>query len=112
MRRWVSRIFLALGLLLIVAFVLGRWWMERQVAPALHAASAGTEVRDDADGIATIRGGSWLEVVESQGALVASQRMFQMDLIRRFTGGRLAELFGATAIDVDVRRRLEDRDGV
>jgi penicillin amidase len=63
-------------------------------------------------GIPTIAASSWVEAVEAQGYVVASERLYQMDLMRRMAGGRLSEWFGARALDVDRRRAVEDWDGV
>lgn len=63
-------------------------------------------------GVPTIDASSWVEAVEAQGYVVASERLFQMDLMRRMGGGRLAEWFGPRALDIDRKRALEDWEGV
>jgi penicillin amidase len=41
------------------------------------------------------------DLMFAQGFLVASERMWQMDLLRRLASGRLAEVFGAEALPAD-----------
>src|SRR4029079_18983844 len=65
-----------------------------------------------ARGIPTIDAASWPEAIEAEGYTVASERLFQMDLMRRGAGGRLAEWFGPNALEVDRRRKLEDWETV
>lgn len=99
--------------LLVIVAAAGYWLVHHQGASADDlAAYEGATIRLDDDGIPTISADSWPAVFEAQGYVVASQRFFHMDLIRRASSGRLAELFGAAAAKVDERRRLEDWAGV
>lgn len=68
----------------------------------------------DAEGVPTIEGPDWKQVIEAQGFVVASERMFQMDLMRRSAYGGLSEWFGShpSAIEWDRGRRLEDWKGI
>lgn len=62
----------------------------------------------DEHAIATIEAVDWARAIEAQGFVTASERLWQMDLMRRNAGGRLSEWFGSRAISVDEKRRLED----
>ncbi len=66
----------------------------------------------DANGIASIKSNNWVTLLRTQGYLVASERLWQMDLMRRKAAGRLSEWFGSETIDNDQRRYREDWQGV
>ncbi len=59
----------------------------------------------DEYGVPTIRAGDQIEATKIQGYVVASQRLWQMDMFRRATVGRLAEIFGESVVERDVSRR-------
>ncbi|TWW10827.1 penicillin amidase, partial [Planctomyces bekefii] len=63
----------------------------------------------DGEEIPTIVAPTWEAIIEAQGFTVAASRLWQMDLIRRKAGGRLAEWFGEAASAHDVRVASEDR---
>lgn len=71
----------------------------------LNKLSAPVTVTTDAHGIPAIHATNRLDAVRSLGYLSAQDRLFQMDLMRRKNAGRLAELFGAIAIDSDIKMR-------
>ncbi|TAM59456.1 penicillin acylase family protein [bacterium] len=101
-------------LILLAALALAAWFLSwsrfaplpqrsgRLVLPGLHAA---VSVRRDARGIPYVRAGSLHDVYEAQGYLEGQARLFQMDVLRRFVGGRLAEIFGKGALGVDIVHR-------
>lgn len=59
--------------------------------------------------IPTIESKSWESIITAQGFVVASERLWQMDLLRRKAGGRLSEWFGPKAFAHDKLNRSEDR---
>ena len=71
-------------------------------APGL---SAPTQVVRDENGEAHIFGESDADVYFALGYTHASERYFQMDLIRRYVRGQLAAMFGADYVRVDARTR-------
>ncbi|WP_437926830.1 penicillin acylase family protein [Sorangium sp. So ce291] len=83
-------------------------------APAPRAASAATlsgleravTVTSDGLGIPTIRAASRLDALRALGFVTARDRLFQMDLLRRSSGGRLAEILGRDLLEADTRQRL------
>lgn len=113
MKRWLLR---GLGLVVVLLLVVGvgLYWLVRNqgASPDALEAYEGAKVRIDDFGIPTIDADSWPAVVEAQGYVTASQRFFHMDMIRRFSAGRVAELYGAKAVPLDEGRRLEDWPGV
>jgi penicillin amidase len=64
-------------------------------------------VRDDR-GIPHIRAGSLHDAFFAEGYATASDRLFQMDLARRFVLGRLGELVGGSALESDRTARIVD----
>ncbi|HEX9638079.1 MAG TPA: penicillin acylase family protein [Acidobacteriota bacterium] len=65
----------------------------------------------DQRGIPHLRGASAADTLFGLGLVHAQDRLFQMELMRRAAGGRLAELFGAKLIDQDRLLRLLDLRG-
>jgi penicillin amidase len=102
----------ALVLLIAAGGVYGVWLIRHQGVPPEAWATFGlAKVRFDAHHIPTIEASDWPTAVQAQGYVVASERLFQMDLIRRKAGGRLAEWFGAPAFEHDAKNAAEDRLG-
>ena len=62
-------------------------------------------IERDALGVVTITGRSRNDVAFATGFAHAQDRYFQMDLARRMSAGRLAELLGDTVLELDVRNR-------
>lgn len=58
-------------------------------------------VRFGPHAVPSIDAGTIEDALLAQGYLVASERMWQMDLLRRLAQGRLAEVFGADAVPAD-----------
>ena len=62
-------------------------------------------VRKDSRGIPYIDANSDEDLYFVQGFITASDRLWQMDLLRRVAGGRTAELFGKVTLEEDKRWR-------
>ena len=90
---WLRRTAAAL-LALATVLVLGVWLLLRQTLPPQTATidlpnlSAPVTVRFDRNGVPFIRARSDQDAAEALGYLHASNRMFQMDLMRRAAGGQ------------------------
>ncbi|MGQ0592244.1 MAG: penicillin acylase family protein, partial [Gammaproteobacteria bacterium] len=67
---------------------------------------AEVRIRFDDIGVPTIEAGSREDAFLALGYVTAGERLFQMDLVRRKVGGRLAEVFGEPAIDNDRQQRV------
>ena len=99
--------------LVIAATVLwfgGRAWLGRSVAVengtiGVAELQRPVEITFDAKGIPQIWADSDGDALFGLGWVHASERLFQMELIRRLAEGRLAELFGAAALPVDREQR-------
>ena len=103
----------ALGIGLVLLATLGVVLAIRATMPhareeriSLPGLSAPVAVSFDQDGIARIRAANLVDATEALGYVHASERLFQMDLMRRQAGGRLAELVGAAALPIDRMARI------
>ncbi|WP_437913632.1 penicillin acylase family protein [Sorangium sp. So ce302] len=84
------------------------------LAPAPRAGDAATlagleravTVTSDRLGIPAIRAASREDALRALGVITARDRLFQMDLLRRSSGGRLAEVLGRDLLEADTRQRL------
>ncbi len=73
----------------------------------LDRLDAPVEVVRDRHGIPHVYAGSRLDLVRAQGYVHAQDRLFQMESLRRYAFGRLAELAGRRALELDrTARRL------
>jgi penicillin G amidase len=61
-------------------------------------------IRDDKN-LAYIYGQSILDAIKIQGYITAQDRLFQLMLTRLFVTGRISELAGKTAVDLDIKNR-------
>lgn len=66
---------------------------------------ANVTVRRDSRSIPYIEAASDADLYFAQGYVTASDRLWQMDLMRRLARGQTAEIFGAAALDQDKRWR-------
>lgn len=106
MRILSARLWLTI-LLLLCAVLAGFWLWLRSSLPVtdrrltLSGLAAETRITRDADGVATIVAQNDPDAAFALGYLHAQDRLFQMDLMRRYGAGRLAEWFGARALETD-----------
>ncbi len=68
----------------------------------------GSGLRLDKDGIPTVIDGNWIRLIEKQGFIHASERLWQMELTRRSSEGHLSDWFGDKAFSHDSRRAAEN----
>ncbi|WP_437742528.1 penicillin acylase family protein [Sorangium sp. So ce1504] len=62
-------------------------------------------VTSDHLGIPRIRAASRLDALRALGVVTARDRLFQMDLLRRSSAGRLAEVLGRDLVEADAQQR-------
>ncbi len=107
--RPLKRMLLGLGFLLALAAGCAGWLVWRQLprdpTPRIAGLSAKVTVALDGRAVPTIHAQSLEDATRIQGYLVARERLFQMELMRRSADGRLAELFGETALPLDKLHR-------
>ncbi len=105
--------------LLLILFVVGVFFWVRQMkidsyplpggGASLSGLNAEVMIDQDDKGIPTIRAQNVLDAYRAQGWINARDRLFQMDLIRRRSAGRLSEIFGKKALAYDrLHRWLEN----
>jgi penicillin G amidase len=76
----------------------------------LPGLSSPVVVRRDGHGIPHIRAANMDDLLEAQGYIVAQDRLWQMDMARRFAAGELAELLGPAVVEHDkLQRTLQIR---
>jgi len=107
-RLWrLSIIISVLALLMLLAI----WLLLRgslaqldgeQLLPGL---SAPVSIERDTNGTVTINAANDLDMARALGFIHAQERFFEMDLMRRRASGELAELFGKTALEHDLKMR-------
>lgn len=106
---------IALLLLAVVGVVAGVVWLKgamRQQLPTLDGQlqlpglSAPVVVRRDARGVPHIQAANVDDLLEAQGFVVAQDRLWQMDMARRFAAGELAELLGPGVVEHDKLQRV------
>ena len=89
-----------------VAFVtLRRSLPEYDRDATIPSLTAPVIVERDALDIPTIRAATWDDAARALGYVHAQDRLFQMDLARRYPAGRLAELVGAPLVSIDMQQR-------
>src|SRR6201994_3809230 len=71
--------------------------------PGLKAA---VTVRRDGRGVPHIQAETMADLLEAQGFVVAQDRLWQMDMARRFAAGELAELLGPSVVEHDKGQRV------
>ena len=90
-------------------------WLKkamREQAPQLDGQlqlpglSAPVMVRRDVHGVPHIQAASMDDLLEAQGFVVAQDRLWQMDMARRFAAGELAELLGSSVVEHDKLQRV------
>src|SRR5438445_13353246 len=114
-RRW----FLLLSVLVVVLVLLGvlavptwLYFMARSALPPLDGAvavrglSARVTVTRDSHGVPTIEAASLEDLFFAQGYVTAQDRLRQMDVMRRFGSGELAEILGEPLLKIDREQRI------
>jgi penicillin G amidase len=72
----------------------------------LPGLSAPVVVRRDGHGVPHIQAANIEDLLEAQGFVVAQDRLWQMDMARRFASGELAELLGPSVVEHDKVQRI------
>ncbi|HZT12765.1 MAG TPA: penicillin acylase family protein [Candidatus Baltobacteraceae bacterium] len=112
-----------LGALLAIVLILAVVWgcnaaigmraaAQRSGTIAVRGLRAPVQILRDSRGIPHIRAGDDRDLFFAQGFAEASDRLFQMDLLRRFVYGRLGEVIGRVALSADVNARTSDVAGI
>jgi len=107
--RVVLRVLVVLVVIVLLLWFGGRAYLARSVAPydgtlqtRVHAP---VEITFDAKGIPQVWAKTDADAYFAIGWLHASERLFQMELVRRLSRGELSEVFGEAAYETDVHQR-------
>ena len=105
MARLVRRVVLAI-VLLVIGVGSGGLWLRSSLPVtegtlALPGLEKPVRIGRDAHGIPTIRAASEHDADFALGFLHAQDRLFAMDMMRRYGAGRLSEVFGARTVPID-----------
>ena len=110
MKRFLLWSLVVLLILLIAAWFGGRWILSTSVPEysgeiSVPAITAPVQITFDARGIPQVWAENDEDMYFALGWLHASERLFQMELVRRFMDGTLSEIFGMLAYPLDVQQR-------
>ncbi|MGH9617155.1 MAG: penicillin acylase family protein [Acidobacteriaceae bacterium] len=119
LRRQRSR-WLLVGLLVLLSIVVllcvgGTFWLRRAMRASLPqldgqlnvaGLSHPVTVRRDAHGVPHISAANMDDLIVAQGYVTAQDRMWQMDMLRRYASGDLAEILGPKAVKHDRAQRI------
>jgi penicillin amidase len=87
------------------------WWFVYRPLPQLDGAIGVPGLQKDAVverdrwGVPHIRANSVEDLSEAQGYVMAQDRLWQMDLLRRVSRGQLSEILGPTTLEIDKQFR-------
>lgn len=116
-RRWLGGIVIALLILIFAAvggFFWARHWMQSALRDSLpqvdgqatvSGLAAPVTIARDAHGVPHISAASMEDLVFAQGYITASDRLWQMDALRRHAAGTLAEILGSSLVEHDKMQR-------
>src|SRR5882724_11282350 len=109
--RWVGACLLGLFVVL-VGGALWAYAIARSALPQLDGSllAPGLQqkvvVTRDAHGVPTIDAANLPDLFVAQGYVTAQDRLWQMDIMRRFASGRLAEVVGRDGLEHDKQQRI------
>src|SRR3954447_774706 len=109
--RWAAAIVAALLLLVVATVSLWVYYVARRELPqvdgslTLSGITATVSVVRDKLGVPHIRASSYDDLFFAQGFVTAQDRLWQMDISRRYAGGSLAEILGPGLLRHDRRQR-------
>src|ERR1035438_2203817 len=108
-------LWLVLAMLLILAGALAyAYYVAHSALPQLDGRlqvgglSAPVTVTRDGHGVPTIEAASLEDLFFAQGYVTAQDRLWQMDVMRRYGSGELSEILGADTLKLDREQRILD----
>ena len=105
----MKRLLVTAVVVLLLALGLGGWWWTRESLPVLDGELGVSGLKDpvevvfDAYGVPHVYARDPEDVWFAAGVLHARERLWQMELYRRVTAGRLSEVMGETTLPIDKR---------
>ncbi|MFY9743557.1 MAG: penicillin acylase family protein [Candidatus Sulfotelmatobacter sp.] len=110
-RRILLWLLFALGIILVGAIGTA-YFIARSALPQLDGTvtlkglSAPVNVIRDNHGVPTIEAATLEDVFFAQGFVTAQDRLWQMDIMRRFGAGELSEILGESTLKIDREQRI------
>lgn len=104
--------FLFACILLLTAAVAAAYFVARSALPQLdgnlriRGLSAPVNVVRDTHGVPTIQAASLEDLFFAQGFVTAQDRLWEMDVMRRFGSGELSEILGPETLKIDREQRI------
>ena len=112
-RPWkIAALIIALLLAACLAFVVRLYFIARSALPqidgslAVRGLTAKVTVKWDVRGLPTIDAQNFHDLFFAQGYVTAQDRLWQLDSMRRFAGGDLAEILGEKFVAHDREQRI------
>ncbi len=105
--RAILRIFYWVIAVVVIAVGAVAWWFVYRPLPQIDGAASlpglqqEVTVERDQWGVPHIRAASLEDLVEAQGYVMAQDRLWQMDLLRRVARGQLSEILGPSTVAID-----------
>ena len=105
--RTALRLLLWIFALAVIVLATTIWWLVYRPLPQLDGKvsvgglQSNVTVERDNWGVPHIRAGSVEDMAEGQGYVMAQDRLWQMDLLRRVAKGQLSEILGPVTVGVD-----------
>ena len=109
--RILLRLFYWLAALVVAILAAGVWYFIYRPLPKIDGTQSlpglkqEVRVERDAWGVPHIRAASLEDLAEAQGYVMAQDRLWQMDLLRRVARGRLSEILGPPTVKIDKQFR-------
>jgi penicillin G amidase len=109
--RTILRVFLSIFAVLFVVASGILWWFVYRPLPQLSGSISVSGLHSDVTvgrdrwGVPHIRATSLEDMAEAQGYVMAQDRLWQMDLLRRVARGQLSEILGPATLKFDQRFR-------
>ncbi|MGO8720739.1 MAG: penicillin acylase family protein [Acidobacteriaceae bacterium] len=113
--RWLLTGLLVLLAAIVLGCVGGTFWLRHamrtslpQLDGTLHVAALThpVVVRRDGHGVPHIAAANMDDLIVAQGYVTAQDRLWQMDMLRRYAAGNLAEILGTRAVEHDRAQRI------
>jgi penicillin amidase len=103
----VLKIVLSLMAVILLSLPVAGWWLAQSSLPQVdgiqdcNSLLKEAAIVTDDRGVPFISASSELDLYRAQGYWAASQRLFQMDMLRRLGRGELSEVFGSHSLPQD-----------
>lgn len=99
-------------ILLLASAIACAYFIARAALPQLdgsatvHGLSASVTVTRDVHGVPAIEAATPVDLFFAQGYVTAQDRLWQMDIMRRFASGELSEILGVDTLKSDLEQRI------